>query len=454
MSDWIDRVGAALRGSQLLRLFSLLLFVLVLQIPVSMIGELVGERQGRRDTATADVSARWGQAQTLTGPALVVPYAVHRETPGVAGAIQESTEIREAVFLPDQLRLRGDLHAEARSLGIFSVPVYNLDLVTEGVFTRPDFAALGVAPGDVLWQRARLALGISDSRAIQEGSTLQWNGAGTDFLPGSEGIPGATAGIHADLALADSDTNFTFSFPLRMNGSRELFLTPFGRQTEVELASNHADPGFQGNWLPVERTVSDTGFTARWSIPYLGRNYPQAWLTGQAPADAVVASRFGVRFISPVDHYRMAERSVKYAPLFILLTFATIWLFEVLAGLRIHAIQYLLLGSALCLFYLLELSLAEHLGFPLAYGLAAAAVVGMVAAYGYAMLHRASRALALAAGVGLLYGYLYVLLGNEDVALVLGSLGLFLVLAGIMYATRKVDWYSIGARPGTRRDAQ
>ena len=160
-------------------------------------------------------------------------------------------------------------------------------------------------------------------------------------------------------------------------------------------------------------------------------------------------SRFGVELVNPVDHYRMAERSVKYAGLFILLTFASIWLVEVLAGLRVHPIQYLMLGSALCLFYLLELSLSEHLGFPLAYAIASTLVIGMVATYCLVTLHRMSRALVVAAGVTALYVYLYVLLMNEDYALLIGALGLFAILGVIMFVTRHVDWYQGGAHAPT-----
>jgi inner membrane protein len=165
-----------------------------------------------------------------------------------------------------------------------------------------------------------------------------------------------------------------------------------------------------------------------------------------AMREAIDGSRFGVELVNPVDHYRMAERSVKYAGLFILLTFATVWLIEVLAGVRVHPIQYLMLGGALCPFYLLELSLSEHLGFPLAYVIASISVIGMVAAYSVVALRRARRALVVGGGVALLYGYLYVLLRNEDYSLVIGSIGLFVILAAIMYVTRRVDWYSAGAR--------
>jgi inner membrane protein len=223
-------------------------------------------------------------------------------------------------------------------------------------------------------------------------------------------------------------------------------MVPFGRTTVVEMKGDYGHPSFQGMWLPTERTVSADAFSARWSVSFLGRSYPQAWTSQSKMSEAIEASRFGVAFVDPTDHYHMAARSVKYAALFLLLTFATLWLMEVLSGLRVHPIQYLLLGGALCLFYLLELSLSEHLGFPWAYALASVAVIGMVGAYSFVVLRRMTRALVVGTGVTLLYAYLYLLLMNEDYALLIGSVGLFAVLAGIMYATRRVDWYSAGAR--------
>lgn len=266
------------------------------------------------------------------------------------------------------------------------------------------------------------------------------------FRPGTGAFTDGGTGIHATVGVVEAKDRFKFSFPLSLNGSVGVYLTPFGQNTLVELESDFGHPSFQGNWLPTERSVSDAAFQAKWSIPFLGRNYPQAWRGEVAMREAIEGSRFGVELVNPVDHYRMAERSVKYAGLFILLTFATVWLIEVLAGVRVHPIQYLMLGGALCLFYLLELSLSEHLGFPSAYAIASVSVIGMIGAYSVVVLRSMGRALVVGAGVALLFSYLYILLMNEDYALLIGSVGLFVILAAIMYATRRVDWYAVGTR--------
>ena len=226
---------------------------------------------------------------------------------------------------------------------------------------------------------------------------------------------------------------------MHLNGSVQLSFAPLGSNTEVNLRGDWADPSFQGNWLPGSRQVSEEGFTSSWNIPYLGRGYPQRW-RGVDHDEAIVASQFGVDLLSPVDVRRQTERSLKYQMLFLGLTFLTVWLFEILTGMRLHLIQYGLIGTALCLFYLLELSLGEHLGFAAAYVIAAAAVIMLVAAYAWAAMGSAQSGMVVGGVVMGLYGFLYVLLMLEEYSLLVGSVGLFLILAAIMYLTRNVDW--------------
>lgn len=446
MTSSLERIATSIRSSQTLRLLSVGFLVLLLQIPVAMISGLVSERQQRRDEAITEVSSKWGNAQSITGPALVVPYA-HRWTEAAAGGQQVTrTETRHAIFLPEQLRIRGTLDSEIRTRGIFSVPVYKLGLVMEGEFSRPRFSELGIDPASVDWGRAHLAVGISDARAIQEATTLSWNAQQVAFLPGTGGFAEGGPGIHAPVEVSDATQRVNFSFPLSLNGSLRADVVPVGQTTVVEMQGDYGHPSFQGNWLPTERTISSNAFGAKWSISFLGRSFPQAWTSETPMSEAIAGSRFGVELVDPVDHYRMAARSVKYAGLFILLTFATLWLMEILTGVRVHPIQYLMLGGALCLFYLLELSLSEHVGFPVAYAIASVAVIAMVGAYSLVVLRRVNSALIVAAGVAALYAYLYLLLRNEDYALLIGSVGLFAILAAIMYVTRRVDWYATGTR--------
>ena len=445
MKDSVDRLTTSIRNSQLLRLFVIAFLALLVQIPVSMISGLVTERQQRNEAAAAEVSSKWGEAQSITGPALVVPYT-WRWTDDTGDRPITRTARKNAIILPEQLTIHGTMKSEVRRRGIFSVPVYKLVTQIEGEFARPRLDELGVSAGDVDWARAHLAVGVSDARAIQEATTLTWNGQRIDFLPGTGGFVEGGTGIHAPVAITDTARRLHFAFPLSLNGSLGADVVPFARTTTFELTGDYPHPSFQGKWLPTQRMVAGDSFIARWSIPFLGRGYPQMWSSDSSRSATINASRFGVQLVNPVDQYHMASRSVKYAFLFIMLTFATLWLIEVLAGVRVHPIQYLMLGGAMCLFYLLELALSEHLGFPVAYSLASVAVIGMVGGYSLAILGRVQHAAIVAAGVALLYGYLYLLLMNEDYALLIGSIGLFVILGAIMFVTRRVDWYAVGTR--------
>ncbi len=430
-------------GSQLWRVGVVGVLTIALQIPIAMIGRLVGERKQRRDTAVADVRSKWGDMQSVTGPALVLPYVLVGSN-SVAGASPAGAETRYATFLPQRLGVTRTLDTESRSRGILNVPVYTLNVVFEGEFAPMNIADLGIDSSAVSWERAYLAVGISDVRAIREDSTLTWNDSKFRFDPGTGRLLDGIPGIRAPIALDPNahTSRFRFSFPLALNGSLAFSLAPFAEETVVLLKSNSESPNFQGNWLPVERNVSADGFEALWRISYLGRNYPQSWQSGTDVLRAVEASRFGVELTDPIDHYQMAERSVKYSPLFILLMFASIWLTEVLANVRVHPVQYLLVGTALCIFYLLELSISEHLLFPVAYAMACLSILLMIYAYGRVILVRPRRSAVVATGVATLYGYLFILLTREDSALLIGSLGLFAVLAAIMYFTRQVDWFA------------
>jgi len=438
-NDW-----ESFRSSQTMRIIVVVVLVLVLQVPVSVIGGLIAERRARRDQAVAEVSDKWGTAQTITGPVLVVPYTVRSSETAEKGRKVVRTVSRRAVFLPGRLSIRATLDSHTRRRGIYAIPVYRMDAAIEGEFAAPRFADIGIQPQSVAWDKAEMAIGISDVRAIQLGCQVTWESARLAFRPGTGSFSGANAGIHALVSVPQGRRSIPFSLDLRLNGSIGAYFVPVGETTNVDLRSNHPSPSFQGGWLPGRRNVGGSGFSARWSIPSLGRNYGQAWDASSDMQSLLDRSRFGVDLIEAVDEYHMAERSTKYASLFIALTFAAIWLTEVLAGLRVHPIQYLMLGAALCLFYLLELSLSEHVGFHRAYTLASCAVVLMLAANCATVLRRLSRAGRVGLEAVALYAFLYVLLTNEDYALLIGSMGLFAILALAMFLTRKVDWYAVG----------
>lgn len=428
---------------------------LVLLIALSMIRALVYERSQRANSVRNEIASSWGSPQTIGGPVIIVPFRVRY----VDALGKQQSVIRRARILPDRLKITGRLIPERRRRGIFETVVYRSDLRVEGLFPRPDFSTSNVLPEDVLWNDAFLTLGISDLRGIGATPVLQWNGRALPFAGGSRDTQLLPTGLTAANVFGPAVANvaqYPFSVNLQLNGSDLINFYPLGGETVVDLTSRWSDPSFTGAFLPESRSVTENGFNARWRISSLARSYPQTWRDdGDINANALAAiapSAFGVGLVSPIGHYQQTERSLKYGALFIILTFVTFFLYELLSPVTLHPMHYFLVGGALCLFYLLLLSISEHAPFVFAYSVASVATISLISSYGAALLGNGRRVLGLTALLSLLYGYLYVLLQLEDWALLMGSIGLFLILALVMYSTRRVDWAS--AHLGRARGAE
>jgi inner membrane protein len=405
----------------------------------------IRERQQRRDSVVSEVAWTWGRDQTLEGPVLTVPYLVH--TKDENGKVTTWSQL--AHFLPEALKVDGRLVPEVRRRGIFEVALYRADLHASGHFQRPSFTEWAIPPEDIQWDKAWLSIGVPDMRGIRRNVRLVWGDKVLQLSPGGGLSPLWNTGLRvpiSGLGQAAEKQAFPFAFELAIRGSQSLCFLPVGKQNTVTLRSSWPDPSFSGGFLPESREVGAKGFAATWSVPYFGRSYPQQWLESEAekmaPANAVSESAFGVDLYLPVDVYLKTERSVKYGLLFLVLTFLAFFLFEVFSPVSLHPMHYLLVGSALCLFYVLLLSISEHIPFAAAYAIASAGILLLISGYSLAILRGKRRALTMSGMLVLLYSYLYVLLQAEDYALLLGSIGLFAILAFVMYLTRKVDWYS------------
>ena len=429
------------RNSQIVKVCLISILVLLLQIPITKIKGVIKEREKTRYEAMSEITSKWGKKQLLSGPSIIVPYSIG----SFQSANTRQSNLGYATFLPESLKISGKLDSQLLYRGIYKVPVYTMYLDISGSFIKPDFSEWSIEDKNILWDRAYLSFNLTDSWSITKSPSLLWNDNKLNFSPDAGEFENNQPCLNVKLKNNLEGDAFNFSFSVELNGSVSAFFIPFGRDTEVSINSDWSSPSFQGVCLPKSRTVNKDGFAATWNVPFLSRNFPQKWLStsNDSVNRAIEESAFGVEMISPVDFYTMSQRSVKYQFLFLVLTFSTLWLFEILAKIRVHPIQYLLIGSGMCLFYLLELSLAEQVGFILAYAIASAAVIILVTTYSVSVLKASKRAVIVGAVVTLLYIYLYVLLMIEDYALLSGSIGLFVVLAIIMFLTRKVDWYSI-----------
>jgi len=434
------------------KLAGILLLTLLLQIPLFMIKGLLDERLLRREQAVSEITSTWGLSQTLTGPILVIPYTTSYATENnavingrVVRTTEEKTRLAYAFFLPEALEIDGELNPSVRHRGIYEAAVYSGALRLRGHFGKIDVRALGLDPASFKWDQAWIALGVSDLRGTREALRLKWNDAAVDLEPSTR-IQGLDTGLHARLPglLSAERERQEFSCELTLNGSEQMTFVPVGKQTQVKLRSTWADPSFTGAMLPTERQVSPSGFEAAWQVSYYGRSFPQQWTEAPDGTDPLVgklaAAAFGVSLMTPVDNYRVVERAIKYGVLFITLLFTAFFLFEVLAALRLHPIHYLLVGAALCLFYLALLSTSEFLSFPTAYTCAATASTLLIGSYCRSILRSGRRSLAIVGALVGIYAFLFFVLQMQDYALLAGTAGLFAVLGTVMYATRKVDW--------------
>lgn len=412
------------------------LLMLILLIPTAMIEGIIRERQSRQHEAVGEVAGKWGLTQTITGPVLVIPY--ERIVRNSAGQ-ELNRELAYAYLLPDDLRVTGEVFPEKRYRGIFEVVVYNSKLTLDGMFPKPVLDNIIPAGSVILWQKAIVQLGIPDLRGLKEQVTLSWdNQAASVFEPGLSVSGVAASGIHVALPLDAATDTHRFHIDIALQGSGSLFFTPVGKVTEVNIRSAWSDPSFTGAFLPDQKNISPAGFDAQWKVLNLNRNYPQAW-GGDTQVD-FSTSTFGVDFLLPVDNYQKSIRSVKYAILFIGLTFLVVFFVEMRHTRRVHPFQYALIGLALVIFYTLLVSISEHVSFNGAYAISAAMTIGLTGWYARALFDSRKMALLVGGTLTLLYGFLFTVLQLQDYALLIGSLGLFAILATVMYFSRKIDW--------------
>jgi inner membrane protein len=432
--------------------------LVVLLMPIAQVEKLVGERVGMRDTAAARVAESWGGAQTTAAVLLAIPVETTRKLieQTAAGRETERTEVaRNTLYvLPDTLNVVADAQPGYRAVGLYRTPVYLAHVRIAGEFVNRDFGFLANLPQvagqvrEVKWDEARLLVLNSQSRALRAVDGLKVAGASApvaaDGYAGSAGISVRVPG-----AALRGTGSVPFEMKLTLAGSSRLTFLPLARKADITLKSTWPHPKFEGAPAPLDPVVSEAGFSARWSVLEINRSFGQTWYDTQVSQGEPVETAFarsgvGVTFYEPVDVYQRNYRAVHYAVLLIVITFLTFFLWEHVSGLAIHGMQYLMVGLALALFYLLLLALSEHLSFDLAYGLAAGALVTLITVYMSGVLRSVRLALGAGAGLATLYAMLYWILRSEDYSLLMGALLLLGVLTILMLATRRVDWSTAG----------
>lgn len=424
-----------------------------MMIPLGLVSDIVRERSNLYQGVLTEIAGTWGQQQNLQGPALFVPYTekfiteeVKTDKDGYERKVNKTIyKQRTAIVLPDDLNISVRLNGETRKRSLYESLVYTADLNVTGDFLKPDIHSLSNNIDEIHWKRSWLALGISDTQAINKVSGLNWNDQKTvDFEPGTKVVNTIASGFHAplDLSLLSSTDNdpkvkYPFQLNLNINGSQGFYFTPFGKTTNVEIVSDWPHPSFQGSVLPNKHEVDSDGFEATWSVPNLARDYPQLW-TLEKQKFNINEFKAGVNLFESVSLYSQITRAIKYGLLFFTLTYITFLIFEMGIGRRLHIVQYGVIGLALSMFYLTLLSMAEHAGFFNAYIAAAGIIIIMISMYAYAAIRSLKRTIVVSLLLAGLYTLLYSLLKLEDYALLAGTVLLLVILAVLMVLTRNI----------------
>ena len=436
----------------LLRFVVVAVLVVLLLVPLLLIRSTIQDRERYRDQAIEKVAQSRAGAQSLIGPVRVVPWT-RQHTVEVADAesgrrkVESRLEQGYELQMPSRLHVTGKLRPDERRIGLFRVPVYSWQAQLKAEFADQPYLAVEGRTYGIPY----LALGIADVRGLVGTPNLRVDGRSVSLQPGAGALERASKGLHAPLPL-DGDaaagvqrSGNKVELEFVLDGTRALSVIPVGDDTRVALESSWPHPSFGGSFLPNERRIDTSGFAAEWGVSSLA-SAAQAQLTRQLAGNGGAVESIDVALVDPVDVYTQADRASKYGLLFVLLTFVGFVLFELIKQLRIHPLQYLLVGLALAIFFLLLLSLSEHIAFWQAYAVSAAACIGLQAFYLSGVLRSRARGMGFAVMLTALYGVLYGLLVSENNALLMGSLLLFGILAAVMWVTRNVDWYELGAR--------
>ncbi|MFS8081891.1 MAG: cell envelope integrity protein CreD [Ginsengibacter sp.] len=411
--------------------------ILIMLIPTIFITNLVKERKTRQAEVVTEVSDRWAQPQVLTGPYIYLPYKIIH----VDKDKKISEEIKHLTILPDVLDVNGQLSTEIRLRSIYKVLLYRADLRNSGSFQFKIPKEVG--QNIIQWQDAKICYGLSDFKGIEEKLLINLDGKIIELSPGLPSTEISDKGLSAAILLSamDSERKIPFTINLKIKGSEKLHFVPLAGDSRFTLTSGWASPSFDGNNLPTIRTVNKKGFEATWS--FNKANLPFSTLLNDFKYD-LSSIAFGVTMVQPADAYAKTDRSIKYAILFIGLTFSLFFIIELLQKKSVHPVQYILIGLALIIFYTLLLSISEFMLFDLSYLIAASATILLITFYAYGHFKSAKTAGIFGLVLSMLYGFTYVLIQMEDTALLLGSIGLFIILALAMYASRKINWYGEG----------
>ena len=426
-----------IQNSIAVKLFVILFVMILLMIPKSMIRDLIFERQRLSDEVSIEVSQKWGGSQTVTGPILKIPFEKSfftdkdKETPVITN--------HYAYFLPEKLEFDSKVNVNTdRGRSIYKAMVYKSEIGMNGHF-KIDLEKLNLTNDQMLWDEAKVILGISDLKGISNAVGFQLDGQKIALDPGIPNSKILSSGLNGNVVMDEAITDISFEGNVELQGSRQLYFAPLGKYTTTNMRSAWPSPSFDGYFVPATHNITEQGFTSNWEVYALSRNITQQFIDSN---ENISSYNYGVQFVDPVNLYSKSHRTSKYALLLISLTFLTFLFFEVLQKKHMHPIQYVLVGLALTVFYVLLLSLSEHIGFNRSYMIASGATIGLIALYTSSIFKSWKLTGALSLLLLAIFSFVFVILQLESYALLAGSIGLFVILAIVMLSTRKLNWYT------------
>ena len=450
MNQQQSKFGRWIKTSITARMIMIGFLIIILLIPLSYIKSLITERMYRQKEVVSEIHQKWGKEVLVYGPILKVPYKTYTEKVYTNKKTKEvKTELIEnleyAYFFPKQLNINSNVNPEIKKRGIYKSAVYQSEIKISGAFSSPNFEELDVKGEDIVWEKAKLIVEISNLKGVNDLVAIEFN---KNKYPLSSIYKGKQSSYKNSLHKLESkfisktDMPITneviFNLNLSINGSEQIRFIPIGKETTAQIQSNWKTANFIGEYLPYNPDkIKDNGFDAKWKVLDINRPFPQESFNGIPYLNEYA---FGVNFKIPVDEYQKSERSAKYGFLVIGLTFLVFFLIQTMSKISIHPFQYLMIGIALTMFYTLLIAISEHSNFTIAYGVAGIAVVLLISLYSISILKNKKFPAFIGAALSVLYAFIFVIIQLENYALIVGAVGLFVILAMVMYASRKIDW--------------
>ena len=438
-----QKIGNWFRTSISAKMFVVGFIFLMLLIPLGYVKDLIRERETRQAEVIQEINEKWGNEVVLYGPIIKVPYKTYTEEK----TFDEKTKtlvknykevLNHAYFLPKSLNITSEVNTKQLERGIYESVVYTADMDMKGDFTDFDFSKVDIPEEDIIWDRATLLLQTSNLKGIRTEITIQMDQNDYTLKPKFDEAYMSTleSGFLTGLG---TNSNAPFSMHLKINGSAALRFIPVGGETSVHMQSDWHSPSFNGNFLPNDETkkISDNGFEVHWTVLETNRQFGQQFFN-QLPNLNTFA--FGTSLIVTIDDYQKTERTSKYGIMIIGLTLLVFLLIQIISKIAIHPFQYFMIGLALVMFYTLLISISEHQNFLIAYIIAVVAVVGLITAYSKTILKHRKFPLLILGSLSALYAFIFVIIQLENYALLVGSIGLFIILGIVMFTSKKIDW--------------